>query len=477
MKISDEVNKLNRHAQIVLIAFFMGVIFFGMIGSFFKSDMFIDFREERKLAELPQFDENTTFKSIPGSITDFVADNFGARKLLLSGYFRLRLDVLDSDLGLPGIIGKNGWLFIDGEVPTFRNQMVLSEHHAEEIRSRLDMWCEYARSRNAKLVLFVGPNKSTIYPDKMPDYLSRFASNPSLIDQVYNLDYNCPFIKVDLREVLSENRDELLYYKWGTHWNLRAAQLAWEQIIDDINQSVSGLNWPVVEKTIDYRPARPLEDSMWQWFGKDDPHEVMLPVIQFSNAGREKGDSISATKILAYGDSFLQFMFDSSNVIANDYETWVLQAGEKFQNHEDKINKDAWLITDFGNQRDVKVMDTYKPDIVMLEVVERNILTLAQLPVLGNWQQDSQLFTAEKLKVDMQPSDFVGSWKAGDGVGSIARGEQLNLVVSTETGLKGVGVIIGDLIKIDSWNVTGRLSKDKNKIYWSNSFVWAKQMN
>jgi hypothetical protein len=249
---------------------------------------------------------------------------------------------------------------------------------ANRIRKNLDAWCEYAHRHDAELVFFVGPNKSTIYPEKMPSYF-KAINLPSILDQVNALDFSCRFIKVDLRDTLIKNRNELLYYKWGTHWNDRGAQFSWNKIRDEVSDKLPKLRWPLISSSVSYRPARPLEDSMWQWFGQADPEVVMLPNILLVDAKVSNQSLNKPVKILAFGDSFLQFMLPTLGIVADSYSYWELQPGEKFSNRPEDVEKNAWAIRVPPKQSKIEVMDKLKPNLVLLEVVERNILTLADL--------------------------------------------------------------------------------------------------
>ncbi len=80
----------------------------------------------------------------------------------------------------------------------------------------------------------------------------------------------------------------------------------------------------------------------------------------------------------------------------------------------------------------------------------------------------------ESYTSSIQVTDLEGDWKAGTGVGKIERSDGSNLFVTTETGLKGDGKVNGDQIEVPSWHVTGKLTVDKKKILWSNSFVWTR---
>jgi hypothetical protein len=468
---------LQKISQVFLVIFFGISLLLGLFGSFVKRDLMPNFREERNLSKFPSFNKIFPIEQLPLSITKFAADNFGFRKQLLSMYFRFRLKVLDADVGLRSLLGHDSWLFVDGEIPLFRNQDLLGTVQAERIRQRLDAWCEYAQQNGAKFVFFVGPNKSTIYPDKLPAYLDKFRNHRSLLEQVYALEFKCPFIKIDLRDTLIRNNNELLYYKWGTHWNDRAAQLSWNHIKEQISANEPNLSWPETRTTLSYRPARPLEDSMWQWFGMDDPHTVMLPTIEmttspeFDTVGQRDANR---ARMLIFGDSFLQFMFHTARIVADDYSTWVLHAGEHFKFQSEDTKKDAWLITVLGDQWNIELMKNLKPNFVMLEVVERNILSLADLPLPLAGEHAGNPTSEFACLIDIQVNDLEGVWKAGNGIGKIEICDGSNLLVTTETGMIGAGKVNGVYIEVPSWKVTGMLTTDKKKIQWSNAVVWTR---
>lgn len=325
----DQITRIHRRSQITLTLFFGISLLLGLAGSFVKYDLMPNFREQRSLASFPLLEKIKSIHDLPSLITQFAADNFGFRKPLLSVYFKFRLHVLGADLNLPALLGQDGWLFVEGEAPSFRHQDMLNTVQAERIRNRLDAWCDYAHQRGAELVFFVGPNKSTIYPEKFPRYFEKFSNHPSMLDQVYALDFSCNFIKVDLRETLLKNREELLYYKWGTHWNDRGAQLAWNQIKEKVSVNIPNLNWPMIDSSSNkFRPARPGEDSMWPWFGQNDPELILLPSIELISSPKRMGQVYTqenSAKLLVFGDSFLQFMIPTVHIVANEYSAWVLR--------------------------------------------------------------------------------------------------------------------------------------------------------
>nr|WP_246312452.1 hypothetical protein [Aquabacterium terrae] len=294
--------------------------------------------------------------------------------------FRLR--VLNADLGLPVVLGEQGWLFYEQELPTFRREQTLSARQAQRIRDRLDAWCDYAHRHGAELVFFSGPNKSTIYPEKMPPHQRPWLDRPSMLDQVHALDYRCPFIRVDLRPVLRKHRDEGLYFRWGTHWNDRGAQLAWQEVRRSISAVHPQLRWPVGALRIESTPAAPLEDSLWQWFGESDPHATVVPRgrAQPEPAPAAGLDPATQARVLAFGDSFMVFMAPTASVIAERFSGWDLAYGQVLAPTAAQAQQDAWLIAAGADQRRIEWMHPLRANVVMIEVVERNLLGLAELP-------------------------------------------------------------------------------------------------
>jgi SGNH hydrolase-like domain, acetyltransferase AlgX len=368
---------------IVLVVVFNLLLILGMAGSFLKRDSMPDFRENRVLASLPSPAAIKSYNEWPAAISSFIADNFGFRKRLMSAYFWFRLRVLRSDVGLPVKIGVTDWLLFDDELVSYRQQAVFTEEQRERIRKNLDAWSEYARRNGAIFILVVGPNKSTIYEEEVPEYLAKDRRNQSLFDQVYGIRFQSDFVRVDLRPALKAHRGELLYYKWGTHWNDRASQIAWECIKKQASTKWPQLAWDDITTKLEYRPAVPLEDSLWQWFGLQDPYSVMLPVasgVLESKSVRAGDERNVKPRLIAFGDSFLQFMFRSSQVLFPKVSVWM-QGTEDFRYEAKDLNSDAWLIKCNPSQYGAECGKSFKQNIVMFEVVERNIWQLMDLPV------------------------------------------------------------------------------------------------
>jgi hypothetical protein len=348
----------------------------GLAGPFSSYDAVPSLREQRALASFLSLADLAHPTLIPARITAFFSDNFGGRKLLIREYFRFRLKILQSDVGMNAILGTDNSLILPGEIPTYRHEKQIEPAKLDRMRRLLNSWCIYARDRNAAFVFVIGPNKTTIQP-VVPDYLS-IMNRPSVIDRVYSLPLDCPAIKVDLREPLRRHAGELLYYKWGTHWNNQGALIMWRAIKQAIDERGPKLSWPVSDVVVTTRPAIRNEDSMWAWYGQPDPEEILLKQYAFNNIRYEGGAAAPPrARILALGDSFLLWAAPTASEVMGSYTLWPLSPLDQFTYKPEDLQKDGWILAAHPSHKRVEIMDIFRPNVVILEIVERSIDELA----------------------------------------------------------------------------------------------------
>jgi hypothetical protein len=441
--------------KLINIVFIFALVLCGVL-TFVKYDLMPYFSENRVLNKLPT-EINTTF---PTAFSSFVGDNFGFRKPLLASFFNIKMKILNSDLGLPVTLGEDGWLFIREEIPFYQKTIKPDLLTLESFRNNLDLWCEYSKENGAEFYLLIGPNKSTIYPEKMNNKFS-LSNNDSMIDIVKGLDYKCNFQIIDVRELLINNKTSNLYYKWGTHWNDSAGQIVWTQIKKDIQKKQPLLIWPMNNQTeTRLRPARPLEDSAWAWFGQNDPFVDLIPEVRSLNSARPlHAPDANEIKVLAIGDSFLQFMFNSAKVLFPYY--FVSDLDTENIVYED-INKStyAWLFKGYGKNLNLDAVPIYRPNVVILEVVERNLQLLSSLK-------------RPPSNRDKSLKNILGFWRAGESQANILLTEG-KLIVINERGEKAFAKLSDGKVFVPEWGVIGIISDDTNTLNWQNGASWVR---
>ena len=139
--------------------------------------------------------------------------------------------------------GQEGWLFLGNTYDdTVAKLKLASPPPPEDIERETELFAnlaEAAETANTSVALLIGPNKSTLYPEYLPNeiepserrYVTYFTDR---WDAIANLTV------VDPVEDLLRNKESagLLYYRTDTHWNDMGAFLAFSVLADR-------MGWPV----------------------------------------------------------------------------------------------------------------------------------------------------------------------------------------------------------------------------------------
>ena len=144
------------------------------------------------------------------------------------------------------VIGKDGWLYIgDGygdAISVARRGATPADIAAsEEVGAAVRAWEEwFARKQVSLYKLILFPNKETIYPEFLPDWVQPASASAAdtLLAHLPRGSY------VDTRPALRSARSvfsEPLYYRTDTHWNKLGAWLAFAAFSRELARSEPGL--------------------------------------------------------------------------------------------------------------------------------------------------------------------------------------------------------------------------------------------
>ena len=128
--------------------------------------------------------------------------------------------------------GKNDWLFLGNQYDSTVAKLKLSNPPSDDIvKQSIEPFTKIATSAakyNTKVALIIGPNKSSIYPEYLPDTLipsplkySGFFVNK--LKDIPNLSVYDP--TNDLLNL--KNKEGILYWMTDTHWNNKGAFLSY----------------------------------------------------------------------------------------------------------------------------------------------------------------------------------------------------------------------------------------------------------
>jgi len=190
-------------------------------------------KEKRLLAGLPKTPNSlSSLESYPRLFDDFFQDGFGLRGKLVSAYNSIKRSLGDSPSNRV-VLGKDGWLFLNDTAGTdpvgdARNANIFSDDELKAYAGSLEKRRLWLQKRGVAYLYVIAPNKNTIYPELLPDYLSKVRDESS-VDQLYEYLFSQTDVAfVDLREPLTAAKSEWppLYFKLDTHWNSMGANVA-----------------------------------------------------------------------------------------------------------------------------------------------------------------------------------------------------------------------------------------------------------
>ena len=211
----------------------LGLIYFVWAANVLSFTKDIESTENRKFAEKPQLNINN-LDGFPKKYEKYYNDNFPMRNYLIQGYNNSIINYLGrSPLPEFVIFGKGDWMYYgEKHIKVYRGTEHYSKNEIEEIKKELLYRYEYLKKRGIKYYFVVLPTKYTIYPEFIPDNVTRLY-NKTITDQLLEaFNGNAPFRLIDTRQALldAKKHNVRLFQKTDAHWNSAGAFFAYQKI-------------------------------------------------------------------------------------------------------------------------------------------------------------------------------------------------------------------------------------------------------
>lgn len=268
--------------------------------------------------------------------------------------------------------GKNDWLFLgnsyDDTVAKLKLAKTPTQQNLNEVEASFTKVSEAAARYGIKTLLIVGPNKSSIYPEYLPDglnpsdirYSSFFLAKLRGISSLTVYDPTNDFLAV-------KDTEGLLYWKTDTHWNNKGAFLAFAGFARLMNLQPPNVSFKQgethsgdligISKLRDF-PLDPQDN--WEVVWKDNPVwiEKEVPNEQKTTFGAAtlviNDKPLSNQYVWVVGDSFAGALKQYFNATFHKVR-YVGHWGQKLTTLPDEINKAE-----------------KKPDLIVVVRVERS---------------------------------------------------------------------------------------------------------
>ena len=329
--------------------------------------------ERRNLASFPMFSKDVSY--FAQEFNKYYSDHFGFRELLTKLYFKIESKINKSTSYDDVTIGKDGWMFLGGIKPGYTEYgdpigdaihiNLYSDKELEVFAKNIAQLNRWLKNKGIEYFFVVAPNKHTIYFDKMPDYIVKknpYSAMDQLLDYLYkNTDVNV----IDLRPVLNKLKNKYqLYYKTDTHWNYMGANVAQFEIMKRIENKFPGLLVPYLLSDHEFKDLNFSEGDLARFAGleivENNPYPIFKHSCKQHNEESDKEAAIVYTtvcenqklRLLVFRDSFFKAL---QPYFSRKFKTVTYIPGK------------------ISYQKLIKYIDKYQPDIVIEEVIEREL--------------------------------------------------------------------------------------------------------
>jgi len=299
---------------------------------------------------------------------DSISDRFLWRLPLIEKINAFRYTAGDSIFN-KGLRGREDWLFYTGDysIHDYQKTAPIGPRRLQSLAQVLTSLDKHTAAYGGMLLVVIPPDKNTIYPEYMPAQIPVIGQTSRLDQLMEFLQKNTKLNLVDLRPVFTAaSRSAQIYYKSDAHWNCLGAYHAANEILGRVSTAhpeVQSLPLSAYETgvmldgTLDISRAMGLtlqEESITltpKIAAGSLSHEPYPPYAAMQTAVNSQ---TSLPRALVIHDSFYpeclhQFIEPQfSRVIFSHY-------GES-------------LLADY-----LDVIDSEKPDVVLVEFAERHI--------------------------------------------------------------------------------------------------------
>lgn len=297
----------------------------------------------------------------------YFKDNFTGRNECIRIYNNFKFSILgESTVPDRVLIGKDNYLFYskskdEKTIEDYQGLISVSGQQINEIYHNLKNLNQWLSDNGIDFYLIIAPDKQTIYPEKMPDYISR--GNLSSADRIIPYLVNNNINVIDLRGTLTKARlfNDELYYKTDTHWNTLGAYVGYREIVKNLymkNSIVSPVQ--INLKNIKFTEYITGGD-LFTMLGIKDYKFFRDAILHYKKNYKtiESTDKLIITegpavypRCIIYRDSFGAAL---QPLLSNNFSYASYISGSKIF----EVNRDYVLKT--------------KPDVLLVEIVERHL--------------------------------------------------------------------------------------------------------
>lgn len=311
-----------------------------------------------------------SFAPIPGFKTASLATDFRWRKELALQFGAIRALAGDRIYNYV-LVGKDGWLFYAGDqsIPDYQKTNPLNKKELIRLQEQLESLNTKLKSQGITLLVVIPPNKSTIYPQYMPDQIPVLGKQSTLDRFTTYMKRNSDVQVLDLRPSLAQaSQEQDVYYHSDSHWNQLGAYYGYVEIMDALSSRYPGLQ-PRSLSDFNLEFAGKNTHDLSRGMGRPDYKEedwFLTPrfKVEIKQSTSPLPDGIHTIRTATNADQDLPRLLIYGDSFYNSLAPFIEPHFSRVKQIPYVPDKDVWSLS---------WIDTEKPDVVMIEIAERNL--------------------------------------------------------------------------------------------------------
>lgn len=297
-----------------------------------------------------------------------VSDRFLWRMDLIEKFNTFRYWVGDRVFSA-GLVGKDGWLFYSGDfsIHDYQKTAPVSKKQLKGLAEILSLLNEHAARYGGTLWVVIPPDKNTIYPQYMPDQIPVIGQTSRLDQFMEYIQENTEVQVMDLRPALMDaSQSSQIYFKSDAHWNCLGAYYASDEIISNLNISYPKMQTrPLSDYELGLITDTSLDISTTMGLGLQEDTPTLTPkfptgIVSYAPYEKNKSIQVAVNSQKDLPSAFILHDSFYSECLDQFLET---QFSRTLSTHYGIAALSDYL----------KLIDTEKPDVVIVEFAERHI--------------------------------------------------------------------------------------------------------
>jgi alginate O-acetyltransferase complex protein AlgJ len=245
MKAPATLEKIRRLIRALLIASFLVVLWLPALDSFLGLDSTPPPNENRTFATFPSFDGPGKSQQFIRGVDAYFTDHFGFRKRLVTWNNEWKNKWFHEAPFSSVMAGRDGWLYL-ASYQMVEHYTGLSRFTPEDLsdwQKLLEARRDWLARFNTKYIFVIPPDKQSIYPEHLPEWLKKSNRPPKLDQFVEHMKTHSTVEVLDLRNPLLEAKQtEQVYPLTDTHWNQLGAFIGCQEIIKALVRQLPNLH-------------------------------------------------------------------------------------------------------------------------------------------------------------------------------------------------------------------------------------------